>query len=240
MRSVGAQAKVLDRVRALLAKAESTTFEAEAQAFTAKAQELMTLYALDDALLEANAGGQARPGCRQVAVNHPYAGAKAVLLSEVATANRCKAVWSSAVQSASVIGFDADLAFVDILYTSLLVQATAAMTAAGSQSDPWGRPRTRSFRQAFLTAFASRIGQRLRESDAAATEAAAAEAGPGLLPVLVARCQAVERACEDAFPGLRRRTVTASNASGWTAGVQAADLSRLATRSQMSPGGTRD
>ena len=32
---------LLDKVRALLAKAESTRFEAEADAFTAKAQELM-------------------------------------------------------------------------------------------------------------------------------------------------------------------------------------------------------
>ncbi|MDP9441581.1 MAG: DUF2786 domain-containing protein, partial [Actinomycetota bacterium] len=43
--------RILSRVRALLAKAESTEFAPEAEAFTEKAQELMARYAIDDPVL---------------------------------------------------------------------------------------------------------------------------------------------------------------------------------------------
>ena len=51
---------VLDKVRALLAKAESTTFDAEAEAFTAKAQELMARHRIDRAVFEARSTVSAR------------------------------------------------------------------------------------------------------------------------------------------------------------------------------------
>lgn len=54
-----------------------------------------------------------------------------------------------------------DLDAVELLFTSLLVQATTAMLAAGSRQDAHGRSRTRSFRQSFLAAYAQRIGERL-------------------------------------------------------------------------------
>ena len=47
--------RMLDRVRALLAKAESTTFPAEAEALTGKAQELIARHSIDEALLAAAA-----------------------------------------------------------------------------------------------------------------------------------------------------------------------------------------
>ena len=47
--------KMLARIRALLAKAEATTFVEEADAFTAKAQELMARHAIDAAAVESSA-----------------------------------------------------------------------------------------------------------------------------------------------------------------------------------------
>ena len=146
--------RVLEKVRALLAKAESTTFPEEAEALSAKAQGRMARHAIDEAMGSAGAGAGARVGDGptgvRVPVDDPYAGAKSILLSEVAAANRCRAVWSKGLGFSTVLGFEADLEFVDVLYTSLLVQATAAMVAAGSQVDRSGRSRTRSFRQGFL------------------------------------------------------------------------------------------
>ena len=85
---------VLDKIRSLLAKAESTEFEPEAEAFTAKAQELMARYRIDRAVLAAGtAGDRKEPAARRVAVHDPYASAKATLLSQVADANGCRAVW---------------------------------------------------------------------------------------------------------------------------------------------------
>ena len=60
-----------------------------------------------------------------------------------------------------MIGFSADLDAVELLFTSLLVQASAALQRAGGKRDAAGRSRTRSFRQSFLVAYAVRIGERL-------------------------------------------------------------------------------
>jgi hypothetical protein len=48
------RARVLSKIRALLAKAEATGYAAEAEALTAKAQHLMTRHAIDEALLLAH------------------------------------------------------------------------------------------------------------------------------------------------------------------------------------------
>ncbi len=230
--------RVLEKVRALLAKAESTTFPEEAEALSAKAQELMARHAIDSAMVAAGAsagaagGGEGPTGVR-VPVDDPYAGAKSILLAEVAAANGCRAVWSKGLAFSTLLGFEADLEFVDVLYTSLLVQATSAMVAAGSQVDRSGRSRTRSFRQAFLLAYASRIGHRLREAEAASRAAAAEEYGEALLPVLADRSAAVRAAEAEAFPHVVSRSVSISNAAGWAAGKAAADLASLSGRTAV-------
>lgn len=83
-------AKVLGRIRALLAKAESTEFPEEAEALSAKAQELMTRFSLDQALLEATAPQQVAPTASAIRMwlDAPYVKAKSRLVSAVARANR--------------------------------------------------------------------------------------------------------------------------------------------------------
>ena len=227
-------ARVLEKVRALLAKAESTTFPEEAEALSAKAQELMARHAIDAAMVGAGDGAAGAPTGVRLPVDDPYAGAKSMLLSEVASANCCRAVWSKGLGFSTVMGFDADLEFVEVLYTSLLVQATSAMVAAGAHVDRYGRSRTRSFRQAFLLAYAVRIGDRLRSAEATSRAAAAEEYGAALVPVLADRTSAVEAAAAGAFPGMVNRSVSVSNAAGWAAGSAAADLASLAGRTEMA------
>lgn len=229
--------RVLEKVRALLAKAESTTFPEEAEALSAKAQELMARHAIDDVMVRGGRpAGEAPTGVR-LTVDDPYASAKSVLLSEVASANRCRSVWSRGLGFSTVMGFESDLEFVQLLYTSLLVQATSAMVAAGAQVDRWGRSRTRSFRQAFLIAYAARIGQRLREAEASTQAAAVEEYGDAFLPVLADRTAAVAAACAAAFPFVVNRSVSISNAAGWAAGAAAADLASLSGRTEVRTGG---
>ncbi len=93
--------KVLARIRALLAKAESTTFEEEAHAFTAKAQELMTRHAIDVAMLGASAGSDAAISTehRMIRIEQPYADPKISLLGAVARANRCRAISTATSRS---------------------------------------------------------------------------------------------------------------------------------------------
>jgi hypothetical protein len=226
--------KLLDRVRGLLSKAESTTFPEEADALTAKAQELMARHAIDQAMVEGDAGSSGAPGggpsSRRLWIDNPYADGKSLLLNNVARANRCQSVYFRALGFMTVIGYPADLDAVDLLFTSLLVQADTAIRQAGSHVDRSGRSRTRSFRSSFWVAFGSRIGQRLEEAVAATVHDAEAEHGAELLPVLASRSVRVEALTEELFPEATARGVVASNHAGWQAGTQAADRADIGIR----------
>jgi hypothetical protein len=229
--------RVLDRVRALLAKAEATDFPEEAEAYSAKAQELMTRHRIDHVLLTARSGERDRPATRRVAVDNPYEMQKALLLQVVAEANGCRTIWMKRFGLVGVVGFTADLDAAELLFTSLLVQATRAMTGSGSKTDAYGRSTTRSFRQSFLTSYASRIGERLTATSQEATRVAAASAGGrDLLPVLAARTDAVNDAVADQFPDVTEVATAARNREGWTAGRAAADRSVLNGRDELDPG----
>jgi hypothetical protein len=222
--------RVLSRIRALLAKAESSTFPAEAETFTAGAQSLMARHSIDRALLAAldQSSAEETTGCR-IGIDNPYAEPKAILLGVVAGANRCRRVWSRDLGFSTAIGFPADLDAVELLFTSLLVQATTAMMHAGSRTDGSGRSRTRSFRHSFLTAYASRIGHGLAETTGTQTTKAASEpAGRNLLPVLAARSVAVDEAVAAMFPEMTNHVVgVVTNSDGWFSGLSAADRATL-------------
>ena len=238
----GPDPRLLQRVRGLLAKAESTTFSEEAEALTAKAQELMARHAIDAALVAAGPDGRglrADLGGRRLAVDDPYAGAKAMLLGAIAEANRSKSVWTKDFGYATVFGDEGDLDAVELLYTSLLVQAARAMLA-----EPTGRDRptagsTRSYRQSFLVAYAVRIGERLREAVEAAADAATAGDSvrrDALLPVLAGRVEAAQEAVEAAYPQVKTTTLSAKDWAGWHAGQQAAERAELGLHTPVSSG----
>ncbi len=207
---------VLRKVRALLAKAESTDFEAEAESLTAKAHDLITRHALDGLGVDPDMGSDVRS--RRVPLDAPYASAKSILLSAVATANRCQSVQCRFTQTAIVFGVPADLTAVEMLYTSLLTQATSAMLSAGSIGDGRGRNRTKSFRRSFLLGFAQRVGQRLAATAEAAVDL---DRSKTLVPALRARSVAVEQAIHESFDSVRTRRVSHSSGVGFGAGDRA-------------------
>ncbi|MDZ4825733.1 MAG: DUF2786 domain-containing protein [Actinomycetota bacterium] len=230
-------ASVLHKVRALLAKAEATPFDAEAEAFTAKAQELIARHRIDRALLEARAASdRGTPVARRIEVEDPYLKAKVILLSNVAGANDCRAVWLKPLRYVEMVGYADDLDSVEELFTSLLLQATAALHRAGSKQDVIGRSRTTAFRRAFLTAFAVRIGQRLRAAVDVAVTVAAAESGVALVPILAARSEAVQALARETFPHTRPIRATVTDADGWHAGSAFADQADLAVHSKLARG----
>jgi len=234
-----ADPRLLERVRGLLAKAEATGYPEEAESYTAKAQELMARHSIDYALLAATRTGAAdEPLGRRIWVDNPYEAPKVLLLEAVARANHCLVIWSSNLGFATVLGFESDADGVELLFTSLLVQATTAMVRAGSQRDAHGRSSTRSFRQSFLTAYAQRIGERLTAATRQATEQATRDlAGqPGaerLLPVLASRDSAVDDLANELFPELVSRSVTISNRAGWVSGRAAADHAQLGVQRSL-------
>lgn len=216
--------KITERVRALLAKAESTDFPDEAEAFTAKAQELIARHAIDLAMLEGAPGDQRQASGRRILIDDPYGKAKALLLGAIAGANRCRTVRHKELGICTVFGAANDLDAVELLYTSLLTQATAAMVTAGRSG---AATRSRSFRQSFLVSYADRIGERLREATSSAVDEARARHGDNVLPVLASRDAAADEACERAFPRLVKERISTSNIDGWIAGRAAAERARL-------------
>jgi len=216
--------EVLAKVRALLAKAESTTFPAEAEALTAKAQELMSRHAIDEAMLAASsdlAQADRSMSVGRVHLEDPYLMQKADLLHVVARANGARAVVHGKLGIATIVGAAPDLDMVELLFTSLLLQATVAMQEAGRQH---AEDRTRGFRASFLAAFAVRIGERLGAAREAATDAGRQRYGSALVPVLAAKEDQVDATLHELFPRLRTRSGSQSfDARGWYAGRSAAD-----------------
>lgn len=213
----------LVQARALLAKAESTEFEREAEALSAKAQELITRYALGRLLHQSPAAEErSAPRARRIWLDAPYVRAKTALVHAVASANRCRSASADQFGFSVVVGSANDLDAVELLVTSLLVQADVAMLRHGSRIDRSGVARTRSFRHSFLSAYAARIGERL----AAASEAVVRAEG-GLLPVLHDHEAAVSAAFDRLVPHTVRAATSVSNGEGWVAGMAAADLAQL-------------
>jgi hypothetical protein len=188
-------------------------------------------------------------------VDNPYEAPKVTLLQTVAQANRCRTVWLKEPGLVTVIGFPADLDAVELLFTSLLVQANGAMLRAGGKKDAYGRSRTRAFRQSFLVSYAIRIGERLAgaashaereavaEQEATRQEATRQEApqagastgGRDLVPFLAARHRAVDDAVDEMFGGNLKtnRAVRATDEEGWYSGRAAADLASLHNRTPV-------
>ncbi|WP_244375675.1 DUF2786 domain-containing protein [Streptomyces ficellus] len=219
---VHGEPRMLARIRALLAKAEATGYPEEAEALTAKAQELMARHSLDEAALAARTHSADEPGALRIGVDAPYETAKAILLDAVASANRCRAVWNETFGFSTVVGFEPDLEVVELLYTSLLVQGTGAMTKAEAEQRKGGRKRTKTFRQSFLLAYAHRLGDRL-----AAASRRVADEEPTLLPVLAARDVAVTDRADRMFPETTTTRVRgATDEAGWRHGTAAADRAR--------------
>jgi hypothetical protein len=190
----------------------------------------MTRHAVDAALLDAGPSPAGiEVGTRRIHVLDPYVRAKMQLLAAVAEANDVRLVWYQRLGIANLVGGPGDLDAVELLFTSLLLQATQALAAAERQAGR--RSAARTFRRAFLLGYAHRIGERLQAARRQATTAAAAERGVDLLPVLRSRREAVEAAAAELFPRVRSSRSRASvDAGGWYAGRVAADRADVGPR----------
>ncbi|EID15830.1 hypothetical protein MXEN_05125 [Mycobacterium xenopi RIVM700367] len=222
--------KALSRVRALLAKAEATEFADEAEALSAKAQDLMSRYSLKEALAQHDRGRKPAAAARRIWIDNPYVAAKATLVQVVSGCNRCRAVWAERLGFVTIIGCQTDLNLVELLTTSLLVQANRAMLSAGRGGG--AQARSRSFRHSFYVAYAQRIGERL--DTASASVATEAEREARLLPVLAANSRATEELTARLFPSTVPRAVAVSNGAGWGAGRAAANMAVLDTRDSIA------
>jgi hypothetical protein len=253
----------LSTIRALLAKAEATEYPDEAEAFFNKASELISRWAIDEALLWAGSDSSAReqPDELQLVLHAPYLPQKAVLVGAVATAHGCRAVRIVSPPGVgreviSVVGFPSELRWVDTLVTSLMVQLTSAMLSrcpAGLTPSA-----SASWRRSFIIGFAEEVGRRLdadraaaaAERDAAEHRAAARSgetgsasvAAPSAALVLASRADEVDDELRRRHPRLRSSWASSGrSASGRRAGQVAgreASITRrgLGGRGQLGSG----
>jgi hypothetical protein len=174
---------VLRRIRALLDQAESTPYPSEAESFAAKAAELMARHRVDEAAVAD------RPDDRRVVEvdvelgRGQYVRARLALLGAVAEPYDCRVLTSVRADGrvGHLVGHAGDVERVELLYTSLLVQATRA---AAAESVPRGHTGV-EFRRGFLFGFAHRVGERLTEQMAEAVRTTPGEAAAGSSVALV-------------------------------------------------------
>jgi len=224
---------VLARVRKLLAKAEDpAATQEEAETYTAKASELMAAHGIERALLAAADPSLDVVADRVVVLDRPYAADKADLLGTVAIALRCRTVrrtrYPDGAKELSVhlFGHRSDLERVDVLFTSLLLQAMRAL--ARTAVPPWDHPA--AFRRSWLAGFSRAVSRRLSEAErdaAGLAEHRFAARGTSTALVLADRSAAVEAARDATYPHLQaasaRRLSGSGAREGWAAG-QRADL----------------
>jgi hypothetical protein len=237
---------MLAKVRKLLAKAEDPAATAEeAEVYTAKAAQLIADYGIDRALLASADPSRDPVGDRVVDLDPPYAVDKGELLATVAQRLRCKTVHRTdrgpdgKKLSVHLFGHESDLERTDLLFTSLLMQASTELARVAAP--PWENKA--AFRRSWLAGYRTAIGDRLRKAEARAeTEAASRFQATGTTSslVLADRSAQVDTALREEYPHLRTarpRTLSGSGATdGWAAG-QRADLggSRLSGSRQALP-----
>ncbi len=165
----------LDRIRKLLAKAEAAgVTPAEAEAFTAKAAELMARYGIDRALLAATRPETDQPADRIITIANPWAAIHARLLCGIAAAMRCKCVLPGTGHGARVhvFGYASDIERAELLYTSLLVQMHHALTAT---RPPEWTSSARAWRRSWLLGFCTAVTGRVGAAEQQAAQHAAAD-----------------------------------------------------------------
>lgn len=212
----------LEKIRALLAKAEATSFAAEAELFTAKAQELMQKWSIDEAMLHQD---KPDPTIDQSYIwidANEYRSPKLRILQEIASVNDATLVMfpqgyrevdgeRKRQFKVAVIGTKTDRDFIEILYTSLMLQVEHELlksdTLAKMQFEceqPGHRIR---WRNSFVNAYAFSVGQRMQEAKKRAVEQVKREqhaTSSSMALVLVGKKQQVERKRDEFYPSLRK------------------------------------
>lgn len=128
------QTKMLERVRALLAKADGTNFPEEAATFRAKADELMTKFSIDRWAVkhaQDQVGKSAQPERRDFAAtwNGTKFGQDLLdMFIVVADHCRCVAGWRGrSYDSVPVYGLPSDLDYLELLFTTLNLEVAKNM-----------------------------------------------------------------------------------------------------------------
>jgi hypothetical protein len=258
----------LRQVRSLLDRAEGTDNEHERDACLARAQELMVRWAIDEGEIAERDEAREQIIARRLVLSTTkgYKSLKTTLFSVVARTTGCQAVLHHGYQTTSgtLVGFESDVAYAEMLFTSLLTQLFAEAETAWRRHRatlPWLESGdARVFKTSFGDAFNTRLHRRLAAMRQAAVERVDAERHVGAHGdraragartaagahrsaelVLAERADQVQAEFERRFPNLkagRGATRTRRSVAGYTAGDAAGLAARITGRG--APVGQRD
>jgi hypothetical protein len=218
---------ILRRIRSLLDVAEhERTGDAERNAAMAKASALMATYGIQRAMLGASNLDTDDPiDATTIAIDDPYSYEKSFLLIRVAQALGCKPMsWTRGrrVTRVDIVGTGADRERVNMLYTSLSIQAIRGVLR---ESSPYrDAADTKARRAAYLAGFAIRVGERLCEAETRAArnyDEQRPAGAPGTALVLADRATLVDRRFAELYPNTTPRNGRSYQASAYRRGASA-------------------
>ncbi|MFJ7212223.1 DUF2786 domain-containing protein [Amycolatopsis sp. NPDC098790] len=220
----------LERIRKLLAKAEDPAVtEAEAEAYNKKAAELVARYGIDQAMLAASGASSDDIGTLKIPMNDPYSRDKASLLTSVAYPLRCRTLlhrYGQKVDSVTVFGYRSDLGRVELLFTSLLLQASTQLTRVRPDGFFPGESLA-AYRRTWLHGFARAVHERLTQAEQEAVRTAMPGAGKSAELVVRDRAQMVQHAFDAEYGDLRSAAPRRLSGSGYLDGHDAGTRANL-------------
>lgn len=229
------QAKFAAKIAALLRKAESTTPE-EAEALTEKAQELMSKYAIEQALIDGKrkSGEQEKVVVKYITYLGSYSRAYRDIGVRLVYANDCKPIVSDQYGAGPqggrgrvlhVIGFEGDVERVIALDASIQIQAAAASQKFGKTLPDWySSPQKSRARKDFLAGYATGLGTRLNRAKESAKESVqeeqvaagstAEESSESVSLVLRSRKERIDDWVDETYGSLRKGRASRRSVDG--------------------------
>lgn len=227
----------LTMIRNLMDKAaDPATTSEEAQALQERAETLMLRYGWDEASLPESQRADDGLTSQLFALPNPYGIDKRQLLFNIAHVFGCKSLVHKSVQGqqVQVFGFQSDLAKVELLYTSLVMQALGQMRRAEMPKvDRWWSVSRTTFNKSWLAGFSRTIYLRLK---AAHQKIAEEHRGTGAELVVADRTQRIERFFADSTGRTRKVKAPTRSDVGYGAGTQAGERADIGL---TRVGGTR-
>ena len=199
--------RLLDKIRKLLAKAEGTDNANEAEAFSAKAAQLIAEHRIDPRhVRDALAHGVARPAPdrhRPWRVRPRPAGPARRRRPQPRLRGRVRDR-SGTGTTAVLAGYESDLDVTEVLYTSLHAQAASQMAGVRSRTPA----ATQRWRRSFLFGFANRVAEQLAAARARAAASATAPSRGAARPARTALPDVLARSAGSASSPPTRSVVS--------------------------------